>query len=259
MTVPLLAITFDLDDTLWDNHGVMVATETGHYAWLDRELAAWLAMRGQPATPSFQQRFPLEAFEQRRRALAHAYPLRRGDFTWLRARALREMLGEYGLDPAAAETWAAAAMARFMTLRHRVAPHPEVEPLLAALATRYRLASITNGNVDVQRLALGRFFPVAIAAGEMLAPKPDPRPFLAALGRLGANPAQALHVGDSWREDVEPAQRLGMQVAWISPHRGQEPPLPPRVHHLSHVRELPALLTRLTGRPHPPAGGDGDL
>ncbi|MCE8026042.1 HAD family hydrolase [Billgrantia aerodenitrificans] len=243
-TAPLQAITFDLDDTLWDNHGVMVATETGHYAWLDRELGAWLSMRGQQGSPSFAERFPLEAFEQHRRALARSHPLRRGDFTWLRERALREMLAEFGLDPAAARLWAEAAMERFMELRHRVEPHPEVEPLLAGLSRHYRLASITNGNVAVQRLALGRHFPVAIAAGEMFAPKPDPRPFLAALGRLGVTPARAMHVGDSWREDVEPARRLGMQAVWISP-QVDTLPLPPGVHHLDHVRELPALLRRL--------------
>lgn len=247
--LPLQAITFDLDDTLWDNHGVMVATETGHYAWLDRELAGWLQAHGRSTSPRFGECFPLESFELRRRALAHAHPLHRGHFTWLRERALTEMLGEYGLEPATAEQWARAAMARFMELRHRVEPHPEVEPLLTGLGRYYRLASITNGNVDIQRLALGRHFPVAIAAGEIFAPKPDPRPFLAALARLGASSARALHVGDSWREDVEPARRLGMQVAWISPHV-DDTPMPPGIHRLDHVRELPALLRRL-GQPAP--------
>ncbi len=248
-TMRLEAITFDLDDTLWDNHGVMVATELGHYEWLDRELAGWLQNRGESGSPRFAERFPLESFEQHRRALARAHPLHRGDFTWLRKRALQEMLREYGLDPVAVEQWADAAMARFMALRHRVTPHPEVELLLTSLGERYRLASITNGNVEIERLTLGRHFPVAIAAGAMLAPKPDPRPFLAALARLATSPARALHVGDSWREDVEPARRLGMQVAWISPHV-DDTPMPPGVHRLDHIRELPNLLFHLTGRPH---------
>lgn len=243
-SLPLQAITFDLDDTLWENHSVMVATETGHYEWLDRELTGWLQTHGKAASPRFSECFPLASFEQHRRALARAHPLRRGDFTWLRERALREMLSEYGLDPGSARLWASAAMERFMELRHRVTPHPEVEPLLTELSRHYRLASITNGNVDVQRLALGRHFPVAIAAGELLAPKPDPRPFLSALARLGTSPGRALHVGDSWREDVEPARRLGMRVAWISPHI-DDLPMPPGIHRLDHVRELPRLLRQL--------------
>ncbi|PMR71973.1 HAD family hydrolase [Billgrantia endophytica] len=242
----LQALTFDLDDTLWDNHQVMVDTETGHYNWLDEALEKWQRSRGNAPIRRFAEHFPLETFADRRRELAAANPLRRGDFTWLRERALLALLRDYGLNDSAAWLWTSAAMSRFMTLRHRVAPHPEVEPLLSELGRYYRLASITNGNVDVRRLALSHHFPVAIAAGELFAPKPDARPFLAALSRLGTPPSRALHVGDSWREDVEPARRLGMQVAWISPHI-DDMALPAGIHRLNHVRELPGLLHRLAG------------
>ena len=40
---PVKAMTFDLDDTLWDNQGVMLKTEEGHYRWLLEALAAWRA------------------------------------------------------------------------------------------------------------------------------------------------------------------------------------------------------------------------
>ncbi|MDN3522723.1 HAD family hydrolase [Halomonas ramblicola] len=238
----LEAITFDLDDTLWDNGGVMARTERGHYAWLDAALAEWLAALGEPRDTRFAERFALEAFVARRQALARAHPLRRGDFTWLRRRALVELLGEYGLAREHAEHWAGRAMERFMALRHEITPHEGIDDLLSELGRRYRLASITNGNVEVARLPLGRHFPVAIAAGEMLAPKPDPRPFLAALSRLGTRPARALHVGDSWAEDALPARRLGMQAAWIGE---ADRPLPPGIHRLAHVRELPALIAWL--------------
>ncbi|QTF92632.1 HAD family hydrolase [Halomonas sp. BM-2019] len=252
----LEAITFDLDDTLWDNGGVMRRTESGHYAWLDEALHEWLEERlgehddgASPpgASGRFAERFPLEAFIEHRLRLAGAHPLRRGDFTWLRRRALTELLGAYGLAPAHAEGWAIRAMERFMALRHEVTPHDEVEALLSELGKRYRLASITNGNVEIARLPLGRHFPVAIAAGEMLAPKPDPRPFLAALARLGAPPSRALHVGDSWAEDALPARRLGMQAAWIGP---DDRPLPDGIHRLDHVRELPELIAWLEKKNH---------
>ncbi len=254
----LEAITFDLDDTLWDNGGVMRRTEDGHYAWLDEALADWLegrleaqlSGRGTPAghpeaRGRFAERFPLAAFIERRSRLAGEHPLRRGDFTWLRRRALTELLGEYGLAPDHAEGWALRAMERFMVLRHEVSPHDEVEALLSELGQRYRLASITNGNVEISRLPLGCHFPVAIAAGELLAPKPDPRPFLAALARLGAPSSRALHVGDSWTEDALPARRLGMQAAWIGT---DDRPLPPGIHRLDHVRELPELIRWLESR-----------
>jgi len=241
----LQAITFDLDDTLWDNRGVMARTETGHYAWLDESLSAWLADRGETHLGRFTERLPLDAYQTARRELAERYPLRRGDFSWLRERALVELLEAFGLPRSAAWLWAAATMARFHELRLQVTPHPEVEPLLAELGDRYRLGAITNGNLAVHRLALHRHFRVVIAAGEIQAPKPDARPFLAALARLATPPSRALHVGDSWKEDVLPAQRLGMQVAWIAadtPHAGE---LPAGVYRLRHVRELPALIAKL--------------
>lgn len=256
----LEAITFDLDDTLWDNGGVMQRTETGHYAWLDEALQVWMKERleerpggrgdGAPLAGSagrFAERFPLEAFIERRVRLAGEHPLRRGDFTWLRRRALGELLEAYGLPPEQAARWAMRAMERFMALRHEVVPFEEVEALLEALGRRYRLASITNGNVEIARLPLGRHFPVAIAAGELLAPKPDPRPFLAALARLGTTPSRALHVGDHWEDDALAARRLGMQAAWIGP---DDRPLPEGIHRLDHVRELPELIAWLEKKNH---------
>ncbi|GHE21003.1 hypothetical protein GCM10017767_15240 [Halomonas urumqiensis] len=223
----------------------MQRTETGHYDWLDAALADWLAERGESQTVRFATHFPLSAFVARRQALAAAHPLRRGDFTWLRERSLMGLLKDYGLELDDAGQWAQAAMQRFMALRHEVTPYAEADDLLTALGEHYRLASITNGNVDIRRLPLGRHFPVAIAAGELYAPKPDPRPFLAALARLGCPPSQALHVGDSWQEDALPAQRLGMQVAWIGDEATR---LPAGIHRLAHVRELPELIAWLEGQ-----------
>ncbi|MCW4151961.1 HAD family hydrolase [Halomonas sp. 18H] len=243
-TPRLRALTFDLDDTLWDNQGVMSRTEAGHYAWLDDQLAAWLAPQ-----PGEHQRFSdvisIERYQAHRQQLARQHPLRRGDFTWIRERALVELLEAYGLSRASAWLWAALTMPRFHAWRLQVSPYPEVEPLLQSLTRQYRLAAITNGNLAFHRLDLSRHFEVIIAAGEMLAPKPDARPFLATLGRLGTKPAEALHVGDSWKEDVLPAIRLGMQAGWIAPHAEPDPTLPEGVHQLSHVRDLPALLAKL--------------
>lgn len=233
--IRLTALTFDLDDTLWANRPVMERAEEEHYAWLDGEI-------GHAAS------FPLEEYTRRRMALGLEYPLRRGDFTWLRHEAMRIMLSDFGHDDDKAAHWSQAAIERFLLLRHELTPFPEANSILEELAGHFRLGAITNGNVDLARLALDHHFEFSIAAGEWLAPKPDARPFLAAMARLGSTPSTTLHVGDSWKEDALPAVRLGMQTAWIDVNGiGAPHPLPAGVHVLSHVRELPALLTRLTG------------
>ena len=238
----LQAITFDLDDTLWDNHGVMARTEEGHYRWLLEAVDTWRAAR-QEATLGLSQEEGGLDYLQRRQQLAKEVPERRGDFTWLRLRALEVQLEEAGLHRSAALMWASAAMNEFHRLRVQVTPHPEAAGLLAALAERYQLAAITNGNIHLKRQPLAAYFPVAIAAGEILAPKPDPTPFLTALSRLNVAPECAMHVGDSWLEDVLPAQQLGMHAVWIS--QTEDQPLPPRVHRIAHIKQLPSVLEKL--------------
>ncbi|MDN6180004.1 MAG: HAD family hydrolase [Halomonas subglaciescola] len=243
----LHAITFDLDDTLWDNAGVMEFTEHGHYRWLREALAAWREAQGEAALPGIQAHAEgLDDYVARRLRLAREVPERRGDFTWLRLRALEEQLEANGLNRSAALMWAAAAMNEFHRLRLQVTPHPEADPLLARLSQRYRLAAITNGNIHLARQPLAHHFPVAIAAGEILAPKPDPRAFLTALDRLQTRPEHAMHVGDSWEEDILPANALGMRAAWVSDR--DDRPLPHRVQRIAHVKELPELLAWLEKR-----------
>ncbi|WP_035572210.1 HAD family hydrolase [Halomonas halocynthiae] len=246
MTTPRLeALTFDLDDTLWDNADVMVRTEQGHFDWLSKNLATWLTQRGDAKPFRFTEQINLEHYVARRQAIAKRYPLHRGDFTWIREQALVSLLVDIGLPASSAWLWASAAMDRFHALRLDVTPYPEVEPLLTELANHYRLASITNGNLAFDRLPLRRYFTVAIAAGEIHAPKPDARPFLAALSRLNTSPSRALHVGDSWKEDILPAVRLGMRAAWIAPQDAPIIELPQGVTRLRHVSELPELLTAI--------------
>lgn len=251
----LQALTFDLDDTLWDNSGVMARTEEGHYAWLLEALTTWCRARREPP-PAFGHADGLADYLQRRQRLAVEVPERRGDFTWLRLRALEAQLEAYGLPRSAAILWAAAAMNEFHRLRVQVTPHPEAAGLLAALRERYRLAAITNGNIHLKRQPLAAYFSVAIAAGEMLAPKPDPKAFLTALSRLDVAPECAMHVGDSWSEDILPAHRLGMRAAWIASDVVAPRTLPERVYRLAHIRELPALLERVAETSHSVGGAN---
>ncbi|MFG6667823.1 HAD family hydrolase [Halomonas sp. HNIBRBA4712] len=238
----LKAITFDLDDTLWDNQGVMLATEQGHYQWLLAALDDWRRTRGESAL-TLSLDGGLADYLERRQALARATPERRGDFTWLRLRALEAQLEAAGLGRSAAILWAGAAMNEFHRLRVQVTPHAEAPEILEALGQRYRLAAITNGNIHLKRQPLAAYFSVAVAAGELFTPKPDPHAFLHVLERLEVAPENAMHVGDSWEEDVLPASALGMHAVWIAPEGDRA--LPERVYRIDHIRRLPALIERL--------------
>lgn len=66
--------------------------------------------------------------------------------------------------------------------------------------------------------------------------KPHPSIFAEALCRLGVQPSNALMVGDSVRDDVEGAQRVGMRAALV--HRSEGPH--PRVRELA-ARGVPVI------------------
>lgn len=61
------------------------------------------------------------------------------------------------------------------------------------------------------RLGIRDFFAVAVISGREGLEKPDPAIFLRALESAGARPEEALHVGDSVRDDVEGARAVGIR------------------------------------------------
>lgn len=97
---------------------------------------------------------------------------------------------------------------------------PEAEPLLRVLASRYRLALLTNGAGDVQRAKLARtpfrsYFNEIVVSVEAGIGKPDPELFRMAARRLGVDPGDVVMVGDSLARDVAGAKAAGMRTVWI--------------------------------------------
>jgi putative hydrolase of the HAD superfamily len=73
--------------------------------------------------------------------------------------------------------------------------------------------------------------------------KPHPSIFSAALERLNARPDEAVMVGDSIRQDIEGALRVGMRAVLV--HRGETPPARASelgVPVIKSLSELPPLL-----------------
>jgi len=196
---PIAAITLDLDDTLWPVLPTLIRAEAA--------LAAWLRERA-PATAAA---FTTEARTALRRELLAEHPDRAHDMSWLRRELLRRALAQAG-DP---ESLAAPAFEVFLAARQQVELYPDVEPVLRAWASRYRLVAVTNGNADIAAVGLGRYFAGCVSAHEIGCSKPDPRMFEAACRLAGTDPAETLHVGDDWQLDVRAARAAGLQAAWL--------------------------------------------
>ena len=97
---------------------------------------------------------------------------------------------------------------------------PDTVPALTALRARgLRLAIVSNFDGRLTRicegLGIGAYFDAIVMSARVGAAKPDPRIFAVALQRLGVGAAEAVHVGDSLREDVAGARSAGLQATLI--------------------------------------------
>lgn len=221
------AITLDLDDTLWAVAPAILRAEQAVDDYLARHC------------PATRARFPIAALRQLRERIAAERPDLAHDFTTQRLLCLRHALVACGEDSAHAE----AAFEVFFVERNRVELFADVPAGLPALAERYPLAALTNGNADLARIGLARHFRFSLGAREHGAAKPDPSIFMAACVRLDVTPDQVLHVGDDPELDVAGAQRAGLRACWINRHGGRWPAhlAPPNLV----ARDLPELLSHL--------------
>ncbi|MEY4911953.1 MAG: hypothetical protein RL761_1616 [Pseudomonadota bacterium] len=229
------AITLDLDDTLWPVLPTIKKAEAALHDWLITNVPNTAALLETP-----------ESMRSKRDTLVADFPHMAHDFSFLRQEGIRRSLIAGGDDPALAAT----AFEVFFDARHKVELFDDALPALEYLAARYPLISISNGNADIERIGLARYFKGAISAGEFGIAKPDPRIFKAAAMAVGVNVANVLHIGDDSALDAVGALRSGMHAAWLNragkdwPHVSDYKPDP---HHksLRHVKSLAELCELL--------------
>jgi len=125
---------------------------------------------------------------------------------------------------------------------------PGAEQALQELGSRFRLAMITNGLIDVQRtkvekMGIGPQFALVVISGELGFGKPNPEIYHHTLKQLGVTPAEAVMVGDNIRRDVAGSQAVGITGVWIEPTGTETPPngIQPDIT-IASLAELPALL-----------------
>jgi FMN hydrolase / 5-amino-6-(5-phospho-D-ribitylamino)uracil phosphatase len=134
------------------------------------------------------------------------------DFTSQRQLTLRQAFAACGVDDAPVETlWEI-----YFAARNSVELYPDSLPALQRITARWPLASLTNGNADLQRIGIHAHFAHHVCARDSGVAKPDPRIFLAAAERLGVAPGQILHVGDDPAMDMAGARDAGLRTAWIN-------------------------------------------
>ncbi|HVX45777.1 MAG TPA: HAD family hydrolase [Mycobacteriales bacterium] len=199
--MPIRAVYFDGDQTLWDFRLVMRRA-------LRATLAELRRLRPGPATDALtvedlvadRERTAAEMDEsnlERLRCAAFARTLRRiglpdGD--------LAEQLNDFYLQR------------RFSG----VEPYPDVLPVLRALRGAVLLGLLSNGNGYPERSGLGGIFDAVVFSQDHRIGKPDRRLFDIAAREIGAPGAEIVMIGDSVENDVRGAQNAGWSGIWLN-------------------------------------------
>ncbi|SLM64963.1 MULTISPECIES: 5-amino-6-(5-phospho-D-ribitylamino)uracil phosphatase YigB [Dickeya] len=201
------AITFDLDDTLYDNAEVIRRTEVESLQFLQRY------------HPGLQA-FTSEKLRQLRQQLLAQDPEIYHDVTRWRWQGVQLAMREAGLSAQEAKEGADAAMAEFARWRSRIAVPEQTHETLRLLAQRWPLVAITNGNADPHACGLGEYFRFVLRAGPDGRAKPYHDMYHLAAERLNMPLHSLLHVGDDLTTDVAGSLRCGMQACWINTQGG---------------------------------------
>lgn len=213
MNFPVLAITLDLDDTLWPFAPIGARIDQVLYEWM---------LQHSPATAAM---YPVEAMRELRERSFRDHPQLHHDLSALRRLTLAEALEKSGADPTLLE----AAYEAFYAARNQVECYPDAIDALARIAARVPVAALSNGNADLQRIGLAHHFAFQLGSREHGAAKPAASIFHAACERLGVAPGHVLHVGDHAEMDVVGAMQAGLRGCWINrvEHTWHHPSLQP--------------------------------
>ena len=201
-------VTFDLDNTLWDVMQTIIAAE--------KLLRGWMAEH----TPAALGIYASERVGDIREQVLKTHDDKRHDLSFLRIAVLRQCMLAADMSPADADENAKQAFAVFFAGRNDVAFYPNAIATLETLSQQYALYALTNGNADVERVGIGRFFSGAVSSADVGASKPDQQMFTTVLAQAGVPADRAVHIGDHLSDDIFGANRAGMRSIWFN-YEGQ--------------------------------------
>ncbi len=227
--MPISAISFDGDMTLWDFQKVMRHALKKTLAELRRLVptqdAAQLTVENMIAI-----RNQVEEDEQGR--------------TW-NLEELRLLAFERTLESLGRPDRDLAARLNNLYLKHRfedIELYPDVIPALDQLAPHFKLGLLSNGNSYPDRCGLEGRFAFVVFSQDVRVRKPDRRIFEIAAREAGCPLDELLHVGDSYENDVLGAYGAGAKTVWLN-REGMESNAGIRADaEITSLTDLPGIL-----------------
>ncbi|XWY21482.1 HAD-IA family hydrolase [Bisgaard Taxon 45] len=197
---PFKLISFDLDDTLYDNSDVIRLAEENFIEKV--KLESQLAISA-------------EEWRVWKNRIEKHHPVLCEDVVAWRIETLHQLLAHYQKSAGEIERVCQQAMALFVEWRHKIDVPTQSQQVLNLLKKKYPLVAITNGNVAPQRIGLSQF-DLVLRGGEQGRAKPHQDLFHQTAQQFGLQPYEILHVGDNLITDVQGAIQADCQAVWIN-------------------------------------------
>ncbi|NVJ65212.1 MAG: HAD-IA family hydrolase [Gammaproteobacteria bacterium] len=188
-------ISFDLDDTLWDNSGVIEQCLAKLYQFLCLH------------EPKIQSHFTIDSMERISQQLIQLQKPEYENMTVLRKSVIRQMLQEVGGDLSLINP----AFAVFYHWRNQINIPNKSKRLLEQLQKKYNLVATSNGNSNLHKIGLAQYFDKHMIAGIHGRAKPSPEMINKLLAHYQLEPHQLLHIGDSHATDILSAKAANVQ------------------------------------------------
>ncbi|MDD5393624.1 MAG: HAD family hydrolase [Thiothrix sp.] len=222
-------IAFDLDDTLWACKPVIEHAERRFYAWLEIHY------------PRITQHHTSAELVKKRVSYMQQYPELHYNLTRLRKNWLATLATEYAYP----QTMVDDGFEIFWLARNEVTFFDGTLEVLHALAEKFVMGVISNGNANVHHIGVGHLFQFVHSAAEAGVAKPHPLIFQQALAKVNIPPHKAVYVGDDPVRDIQGAANAGLRTVWFNPQQqawpgGTEPDA--TVTTLAELKTLIPLL-----------------
>ncbi len=238
-------IFFDFDGTLWDHPAALRASL--------RQLCAEMGFEYEPF---------LDSFRKQGSELWDAVVRGEIDIPTMRLRRIENVLRAMGTETDPERVRELSERYLFI-YRHYRGEYEATAEVMRAAAQRARLAILTNAPSDTQSVKIGLLdeaerLDFVLTTDRAKCVKTDPDFYVIAEQMAGSpSPDRVLYVGDSWRDDIAPAQPRGWWCVWINENNEPMPEPLERVYVIRHIGELLPLLTgtesvALEGRSYDP-------
>lgn len=201
-------ISFDLDNTLYDNRPVIALAEQQSTRYLTSEFKAQNQLFDFSEFSAVRQ----ELIEQTDNGSLY------DDLTRLRKDVLSRVCAS--LDNA--DVIIEQALAIFLNHRSQVEIPQPINRMLEILAKNYKVVTVTNGNCKAELLSCSSVFSQNYSPVHGFRAKPHPEMLHQVKEDFSLSTEQILHIGDSETSDGGAARAAGCHFHYMSPFAAQE-------------------------------------